>query len=234
MKLGILKTGAPPPSLKEFGDYPAMFSRLLGEDAYDHRVFDVEAGHLPGNTTDCPAYILTGSASGAYETLPWIADLIAFLQQAKGRVALVGICFGHQIMAQAFGGKVEESPKGWGLGAHTYQVTQAEPWQDGAERITLPASHQDQVVGLPPRSKVIPASDFTPYGMLAYEDQPAISLQLHPEFERNYAAALIELRRGRGVSDEETDRAIASLSEPLDAELAARWIRRFLATNIPG
>lgn len=234
MKLGILKTGTPPPSLAEFGDYPAMFRKLLGEDAYDYRVFDVEAGHLPGSVTDCPAYILTGSASGAAQALPWIADLTAFLQQAKGRAALVGICFGHQVMAQAFGGRVEKSSKGWGLGAHTYQVTQPEPWQNNAREVTLPASHQDQVVGLPPAAKVIAASDFTPYGMLAYVDQPAMSLQLHPEFERDYAAALIELRRGRGVNDEEADSAIASLSKPLDAELAATWIRQFLAASVSG
>ena len=232
MKLGILKTGAPPLSLSDFGNYPAMFRKLLGPSAYDYEVFDAETGHLPGSIDACPAYIITGSANGAYETLPWIADLKRFLHQAKGQAALVGICFGHQIMAEAFGGKVIKSPKGWGAGAHTYSVQHPQPWLDGASRITLPASHQDQVVTLPPAAEIVAASSFTRYGMLAYNDQPAISMQLHPEFEPDYAAALVEIRRGHGLTDEQADCALTSLQQPLDSICAAGLIRRFLHSAV--
>ncbi|MEJ5978689.1 type 1 glutamine amidotransferase [Novosphingobium sp. PS1R-30] len=228
MKLGILKTGTPPAGLEHFGSYPAMFEKLLGESAYDYAVYDVQAGHLPDRPEACPAYVLTGSANGAYEDLPWIGQLTEFLQQTRGRAALVGICFGHQIMAQAFGGKVIQSPHGWGQGAHRYDVLQNEPWLGGARTITLPASHQDQVVELPPNAEVIAASTFSPFGMLAWRDQRAISLQLHPEFEPDYAMALAETRRGNGLSDTEVDRAVASLREPNDQVRAAGWIRSFL------
>ncbi|MCW1430496.1 glutamine amidotransferase-related protein [Novosphingobium sp. JCM 18896] len=234
MKLGILQTGQPPAGLEGFGGYPAMFEKLLGEAAYDYAVYDLQAGQWPDRVEACPAYLLTGSASGAYEDLPWIGQLTAFLQQARGKAALVGICFGHQIMAHAFGGKVVQSPKGWGQGAHRYEVLRDEPWLDGAKTITLPASHQDQVVGLPLGAEVIAASAFSRFGMLAYRDQPAISLQLHPEFEPDYATALAETRRGNGLDDAQVDRAAASLREPNDRAKAAGWIQSFLAMTVRG
>ncbi len=155
MRIGILETGAPPDPLKPaFGDYPAMFERLLG-DGFDYAVFDVPAGGFPDRPEACDAYVVTGSAAGVYDPLPWIAPLETFLRQAKGRAALVGVCFGHQIMAQAFGGRVVKSDRGWGVGLHTYRVLDRRPWMDEAETVSVPASHQDQVVELPPGARVI-------------------------------------------------------------------------------
>ena len=98
----------------------------------------------------CDAYVITGSAAGAYDDLPWIAPLSNFLTDVKGRAKLVGVCFGPQMMAQAFGGQVVKSPKGWGVGLHTYRITTKEPWMDSAAPIAIAVSHQDQVVALPP------------------------------------------------------------------------------------
>lgn len=230
MRLGILETGAPPDGVRErFGDYPGMFRKLLGEDAHAYATFDVAAGGLPAAVEAADAYIVTGSSAGVYDPLPWIGPLKDFLVAAKGRVPLVGVCFGHQVMAEAFGGKVIKSPKGWGVGLHSYEVRAAEPWMDGAAAIAVPASHQDQVVALPPGARVIAASDFTPFGMLAYDDQPAISIQLHPEFEPAYAKALIEARRGTRYTDAEADAAIASYDAPNDRARVGAWIRDFLA-----
>jgi GMP synthase-like glutamine amidotransferase len=234
VRLGLLKTGAPPKEAAQFGTYPEMFRRLLGEDAYDYVEYAVDSGELPGQVADCQAYLVTGSACGVYDPIPWIDELKRFLNAARGRAALVGICFGHQVMAEAFGGKVIKSPKGWGVGAHAYEVRVQEPWMDGAARIRLAASHQDQVVAPPPAAEVAASSDFCAFGALAYRDQPAISLQLHPEFEPAYAAALIESRRGSRFSDEAADRALASLKEPLDRERVAGWIRNFLAGATSG
>ena len=228
MKLGILRTGAPPERVAGFGTYPDMFRKLLGEDAYDYRVFAVDEGELPPSPEACQAYLVTGSSSGVYDATPWIGDLMGFLAEAKGRAALVGVCFGHQVMAQAFGGKVIKSPKGWGLGEQTYDILRREPWMDPASQIRLPGSHQDQVVEAPPGAEVVAASDFTPFGALAYRDQPAISLQLHPEFDPAYAIALIENRRGSRLTAEEADLAIASYQAPDDRARVGGWIRNFL------
>lgn len=230
MKLGILKTGRPPKAaIPRFGTYPEMFVRLLGAEAYDYRIYAVDEGELPARPEDCDAYLVTGSSAGVYEPLPWIAPAMDFLNAAKGRAALVGVCFGHQLMAQAFGGEVIQSPKGWALGEQAYRVLSREPWMDdGAGVIRLPGTHQDQVVAQPPNTEVFAASAFTPLGGLVWRDQPAISIQLHPEFEPAYAMSLIEARRGSRYTDEQADAAIASYSGNDDRVRVGGWIATFL------
>jgi GMP synthase-like glutamine amidotransferase len=169
-----------------------------------------------------------GSPAGVYDPLPWIPPLMDFLRFARGKTALVGVCFGHQVMAQAFGGEVRKSEKGWGLGLHTYDVHQAEPWMGEVSRIAIPVSHQDQVVQRPPSARVVASSAFTPNAVLAYTDQPAISFQCHPEFTVDYAKALAERRRGQ-IPDEQVERAKASLDGPNDTDLIAGWLKGFLS-----
>jgi len=231
LKLGILKTGRPPkPAIERFGTYPDMFMNLLGRDAYAWRTYAVDEGELPSRPEDCDAYLITGSSAGVYDPLPWIEEAAAFLRAAKGKAALVGVCFGHQLMAQAFGGKVIQSPKGWGVGEQVYEILQAEPWMDAPPlRIRLPASHQDQVIEKPPAADVFAGSEFTPYAGLVWRDQPAISIQPHPEFDPAYAISLIEHRRGDRYADEQANAAIASYSGPDDRLRVAGWIERFLA-----
>ncbi|HEY8005200.1 MAG TPA: type 1 glutamine amidotransferase [Phenylobacterium sp.] len=230
MRLGILRTGRPPRAcIPEFGTYADMFRKLLGEDAYDWREFAVDEGELPGSPTACDAYLITGAAAGVYDALPWIAEAEDFLRAAKGQAALVGVCFGHQLMAQAFGGKVVKSPKGWGLGETDYRVLAREPWMDGGDTIRLPASHEDQVVAPPPGAQVFAASDFTPIAGLVWRDQPAISIQPHPEFEPAYAVSLIEHRREGPYTPDEADRAVASYQGEDDRARVGGWIRNFLA-----
>lgn len=223
MNLAILETGTPPEALiAEYGRYPAMFEALLGLEA---RSYDVAAGELPADVGRHDAYLVTGAAAGVYDSLPWIPKLKTFLQAAKGRAKLVGICFGHQIMAEAFGGKVEKSAKGWGAGLMTYPIVRHEPWMDNVSLVSIPASHQDQVVRQPPGTEVIASSVFTPYAALAWRDQPAISFQAHPEFTIAFAKALIDARVDR-LPD--PARARASLDAPNDNERVGAWIRRFL------
>jgi GMP synthase-like glutamine amidotransferase len=229
LRLGILKTGRPPSAaISRFGTYPDMFIKLLGPEAFDYRVFAVDEGELPDHAKACDAYLVTGGAAGAYDPLPWIAPTEAFLREARGQAALVGVCLGHQLMAQAFGGKVIKSPKGWGLGEQTYRILQREPWMDDAAPIRLPGSHQDQVVELPPNAEVFAGNDFAPMGALIWRDQRAISLQLHPEFEPAYAVDLIEHRREAVYADDEADRAIRSYDGPDDRARVGGWIRNFL------
>lgn len=223
MNLAILETGTPPePLIAEFGRYPDMFRALLGLEAAS---FDVAAGEFPARVEDFEAYLITGSPAGVYEKLPWIAPLSTFLKLAKGRAKLVGICFGHQIMAQAFGGHVEKAAKGWGVGLHTYPIVHRAPWMDQAAAVSVPASHQDQVVLQPPNTEVIASSAFTPYAALAWRDRSAVSFQFHPEFSPAFAKALIEQRYDHTP---DPDAAIASLDAPNDNARVGDWIRRFL------
>ena len=229
MKLGVLETGAPPERLApRFGTYPDMFRQLLG-DGFDWRSYDVQTGKWPERPEENDAYLITGSSAGVYDAAPWIGQLLDFLREAKGKTRLVGICFGHQAMAQAFGGQVVKSPKGWGIGLHRYDVREREPWMDPAKAVALPASHQDQVIEPPPAARLLASSAFTPYAMFDYADQPAISIQPHPEFDPAYAEALIENRRGTRYSEAEADAAVASLRQPNDRARVGEWIKRFLA-----
>jgi GMP synthase-like glutamine amidotransferase len=197
---------------------------MLGP-GYAYSTWDVAEGRLPSSPEEQDAYLITGSPAGVYENERWIVRLIEWLRGAKGKAKLVGICFGHQVMAEAFGGRVGKSDKGWGIGLHRYQVHERADWMDDAASFAIPVSHQDQVVEAPPRSRLLAGSEFNRFGLIAYEDQPAISFQCHPEFEPDFAKALIEARRDRLP---EPDAAIASLDEPNDCARIADWIRRFL------
>lgn len=224
MKIAILETGYPPaPLAEQFGDYPSMFGRLLGP-GFEIERFDVQAGQLPAQPNGHGAYLITGSPAGVYDPLPWIAPLMEFIRSVDG-AKMVGVCFGHQVMAEALGGHVEKSERGWGAGLHRYSVVRSEPWIDTAGTIAIPASHQDQVVVQPPNTDVVAASDFTPFAALAWTDRPAISFQFHPEFSPAFAKALIEKRYD---SVPNPDAAIASLDAPNDSEVVGGWIRNFL------
>jgi GMP synthase-like glutamine amidotransferase len=230
MKVAILETGRPPSDLAQtFGDYPAMFERLLG-DGFEFETLDVVSGELPGDPSRYDGYIITGSPAGVYDDHDWMAKLSEFIRAATSR-KLVGVCFGHQAMAQALGGQVEKSDRGWGIGLHLYRIEKAETWMDPVSQIAIPVSHQDQVVVQPPNTKVLASSQFTPFAALAWTDRPAISVQFHPEFDPGYAKALIDYRRDR-LPD--PDGAIASLDAPNDNALVAKWIRRFLMSQPKG
>jgi GMP synthase-like glutamine amidotransferase len=227
MKVAIIETGRPPAPLAEaFGDYPSMFAEMLGPE-FQIESFDVAAGELPTEPPAHAAYLITGSPAGVYDPLPWIEPLSEFIRAGKDS-RMVGICFGHQIMAEALGGHVEKSEKGWGAGLHRYSIVRQEPWMDGASSIAAPASHQDQVVVQPPNTEVVAESSFAPFAGLAWTDRPAISFQFHPEFAPAFAKALIE-KRYDVVPD--PDAAIASLDAPNDNARVAQWIRRFLNSH---
>ena len=223
MKIAVLETGVPPdPLADEFGSYPDMFAELLGP-GYELETFDVQTGALPGSSAH-DAYLVTGSPAGVYEPLPWIPPLLEFIRSAT-HAKMIGVCFGHQAMAQALGGEVIKSPKGWAAGLNRYEVIHPQPWTNGEREVAIPASHQDQVVVQPPNTTVVAASHFTPFAALAWSDRTAISFQFHPEFSVGYAKALIEKRFDRVNSPEA---ALESLDAPNDNHLVGDWMRNFL------
>lgn len=224
VKIGILECGVPPAVLiPHHGTFADMVKRLLGPHA-DTTVFDVTRHELPRDEAAFDAYVLTGSRAGVYDDLPWIPPLLQFLAAAKGRTKLIGICFGHQAMAAAFGGKVVKSPNGWSLGVQHYTTQHRAPWMEPVAAVDVPAMHQDQVVEAPEGARVTFASASTPFAGLDYGD--AISFQFHPEFDAAFGVALItHLREGFGAL---AGPAIASFQRPGDQALVGQWIGRFL------
>ncbi|MCC5989115.1 MAG: type 1 glutamine amidotransferase [Pararhodobacter sp.] len=224
MHIGILQTGEAPEPLRAGGDYPDFFIRLLADEGFTFTTWRVLEGDFPPDVSTCDGWLITGSRFGAYEGHAFIPPLEDFIRRAlAARVPVAGICFGHQIMAQALGGKVEKYPGGWSVGPTEYDFE--------GERITLNAWHQDQVTTPPPAARTVAESDFCAHAALAYDGpggQPlGYSVQAHPEFDDDFLAGLIDAR-GRGlVPDAVLDSARARLGQPLDSKHIAARIAEF-------
>ena len=216
--IAILETGVPPAGLDEtYGTYADMFRGTLAREGRTFKVFKTLQGELPDTDDRLRGVVITGSPSGVYEDDPWIEALIGWLRTLDRSVPVVGICFGHQIMAQAWGGHVEKSHKGWGVGLHEYKIQDQDVWKQllGAEAehsaIRIAVTHQDQVVKKPDCAIRLAGSEFTPNGALYYTDRKALSFQCHPEFCERFASDLLISRRGVRIAEELVDKAVETL-----------------------
>ena len=165
MKIGILEAGLLRDKMAgRFDPYPVMFERLLGlaERDLSFTAYSVVRGEMPPSIDVCDGWLITGSRHGVYDDLDWILPLEEFVRAlAVAEIPLIGICFGHQLIAQALGGKVVKSDKGWGVGLHHYRLEQGYDWMGAIPgEVSIHAFHQDQVVECPPGAQVICSSDF--------------------------------------------------------------------------
>ena len=230
-RITIIETGLVGPQFRErHGTYPQMFERMIAptDPSNAYGVVSVANGEALPDPAGLDAILITGSSAGAYDTLEWIAPLEDFVRKAHDRhIPMVGVCFGHQLIAQALGGTVRKSEKGWGIGRHLYLIAPDNGLIDG-EEIAIACSHQDQVITPPASARTIMSSDFTPHAGLLYANGTTLSVQPHPEFTADYADALCDLRRGR-APDDVVATAKASLTAPLDHAKLGGVIARFLA-----
>ncbi|MTI18233.1 type 1 glutamine amidotransferase [Rhodobacteraceae bacterium RKSG542] len=231
LSVGIIETGRPPEELGgAFGDYPQMVQSWLGEIPASYKVYAVLDGVLPTNPADADLWVITGSKFGVYEDHEWIAPLEVFIREcASVKQPMVGICFGHQLIAQAMGGLVKKSDKGWGLGVHDYPSTEEWPVELGAkpEQISIQAYHQDQVLTKPETAVTIASSDFCEFAALWYPDF-AITVQGHPEFSKPFTSALIESRRGTILSDAIADSGQESMAKTVNREQLGLAVKSFM------
>ncbi len=220
MLIGILQTGLAPDQLMgEMGDYPDMFQRLLAGHGFTFKTWRVLEGEFPPDVKAADGWLITGSKFGAYEDHAWIPPLEDFIRASyAAHVPMVGICFGHQIIAQAMGGRVEKFTKGWSVGATDYDF--------GGKTMRLNAWHQDQVVEKPETAQVIGTNDFCSNAALLYDDR-MFTVQPHPEFRPDFVDGLMKTR-GKGlVPDALLEAATERLQDPLDDTSMAGQIAAF-------
>ncbi len=230
-RLGFLLCDQPLDHLAaRFGDYPCMFRQAFDEvcEAFEWVVYDATNAELPLAVTECDGYLISGSRHGAYDPLPWIEPLSAFISDvATTAVPMVGLCFGHQLIGHTLGGEVVQSDKGWGIGINDYQVGQAESWMSPPlPRMTVPVCHQDQVTALPPAAKRIAGNAHCENFVVRFRDN-MIGIQGHPEFPPEFLAELVEWRHDR-LSDDLLATARASIKKPHHNREIKTWIANFL------
>lgn len=237
MKIGLLNACTPEEEIEfqtlEYDNFRGFIDLVPNEiELHDYRITE---GDFPVNPAECDGYIITGSPAGAYDTLPWIPKLIDFIRETYGAgIKIVGMCFGHQVLAHALGGEAQKSEKGWGMGLRQFQIqTENRPsW------LTLPADsgvcnlyfcHQDQVVSLPQNATRLAGSEFCPNAMFAIGDQ-VLGMQGHPEFTRKTMDVTVDYFNGKlddGFMKEVTE-TYQNGTGP-DAVVAAQWVVSFLS-----
>ena len=220
MKIGILQTGHVPDVLVEQnGDYDQIFCNFLDGNGFDFECWPVVDMVFPKDAGAADGWLITGSRFGVYEDHPWIAPLENLIRDIHARGApMIGVCFGHQIIAQALGGKVEKFAGGWAIGRTEYEL--------GDKTLAVNAWHQDQVITPPKEAKTLGGNEFCENAVLAYGDT-IWTLQPHPEFSQQYLGGLIETR-GRGlVPDALLDQATDTLNEPNSNDDIAAFMAAF-------
>lgn len=220
MRIGILQCGQSPAQLKDdLGDYPDMFVRLLEGRDFEFRTWHVEGMEFPATVYDADGWLLTGSRHGAYEDHDFIPPLEDFIRRAYAEgVPLVGICFGHQIIAQALGGKVVKYSGGWAVGAQDYDFN--------GQPVTLNAWHQDQVVSVPEDAEIAGSNAFCENAALIYGDR-AYTVQAHPEFDDAFIQGLMDTRAKGVVPQDLLDAASRRMGEDKGAQMLAEKIEAF-------
>ena len=222
----VIETGLARESLvTTFGAYPDTIEALLKPHLPDTNftTTSVVQGHSLPTPKDFDGYIIMGSRHSVYDDLPWIGPLRSFIQEITSQqIPLVGICFGHQIIAEALGGKVEAAEEGWILGVHEYSVPGI------ASSIKSMAYHHDQIVKNPPNIDIVMKSESCANGGCVYQDFPAFSVQPHPEFEQHFTTYLLNISRQENVPKTIIDGALAAITTPIHPQRFARAMAKVL------
>jgi GMP synthase-like glutamine amidotransferase len=210
----------------QVGDYTELFPAIFGPAGVDLRVYEVTRGELPHTLDEHDGWIVSGSRRSTYEDEGWIRQLEELVRRiVDERRKLVGICFGHQMTAQALGGLVEPAAVGWGVGVKSFDVVAPTPWMEPVEEFTILMSHRDQVTRLPEGAEVIATSEYCPVGAYRIGDH-VFCVQGHPEFVPELSRILMGKRR-EVIGGDVVDTALPTLDGRIDGERVVAWMADF-------
>lgn len=227
MKVGLLLCDRVRDELHDVaGGYEDMFSRLFADHEEIELIpYDAVGGELPAGPEERDAWVVSGSRYSVNDDQPWIRDLEELVGEiAEAGVPYVGICFGHQLLANALGGSVVRSERGWGVGVKEVEVV---PELGLGPTVRILNNHEDQVETLPVGAEVLGWNEHCPVSM--FRVGRMVGIQGHPEFDVRLSEALMELLRGRAIPDDVVDAGLASLSHPPDADRLGEWIVGWLS-----
>ncbi len=227
MKIAIINLSARDKDFDQHGTAGELITRWLAPcfpEATLTEVYVANGVSLP-SPQDYDGYVLSGSEKGVYDPVYWIEPLKQFLIDLRNKnIPVFGICFGHQIMAETFGGSARMADKGFVVGAREYSK--------GHQKFAAYAMHRDQVFDVPPGATVTASSPYCPVAALEY-DFPAQSVQFHPEFHKPLVAGSIDLFTGNLLSAEEASESKESIADnEVDTDLYAMQVVDFFNKNL--
>jgi GMP synthase (glutamine-hydrolysing) len=223
----IVKTGEPVPAVAEArGQFADLIAEAIGPAwAGGYEVVDVRTDDPP-SPASAAAFVITGSASNVPEREPWMIRVEAWLRDAVGSAPIFGICFGHQILAQALGGEVRRNPRGREIGTLRIAKIADDPILEGVpDAFEANVTHVDTVVRLPPGAEVLARSSLEDHHAVRFA-RACYGVQFHPEIDgfvmREYVRARREILDGEGFA---VDRMLAEIGE---GEPGRRTLRNFV------
>lgn len=231
--IGILECGQTRSDwLEEHGEMADPFPPFLrrADPTVTFKVYKAHKNELPARPDECDAWLITGSPLSVYEHPAWQLQLASFLGQAALHRPVVGICYGHQLLHEVLGGKVEKAANGWGIGVQDYLLHDVPAWapeREPRDGFRFIAFHQDQVTRPAPGTRVIAGNEFCPLCVTMIGEN-VFTIQAHPEMTRKLARDIYEDQRAAQGDEELTARAIDSLNGHIDDLAAARWILAFI------
>lgn len=232
IKVGILLTDHVLKDLQvKHGDQPDFYNYIfhLADPSVSLCTYDIVDNKYPKNINDCSGYLITGSKLSVYDDLGWIKRLKKFiLKLHENRKPLIGVCFGHQLISDALGGKTEVAKKGWTVGNQEYNFKAHFPWiKEPTKPIKLLHSHKDQITKLPEEAELIASTEKVPIGMYRVGTH-IMCHQGHPEFTSDYVMDVATKRRNI-LGEEKYQEAVQSLTReiPNSVEVAKWWIDFF-------
>ena len=213
-----------------YGSFGNIFVQLFDRigAGWSSQVFHTQLGQYPASFDAFDAVLLTGSRADSFSDEPWVVELrkqVTALLRAQKK--MVGVCFGHQLIALCMGAPVGRAPQGWGAGRMTYDWHRPDlPHSMHRTQISLLASHQDQVHSLPEGATLVASSDFCPVASFTV-GQHVFCIQPHPEFEESISAYLLDKRRAL-LGEDKYHASRQSLEHGHEGEAIARLVVDFL------